>query len=351
LPDSVIKEFVAGYAREFDYYEAASRLCHQQCEALLAARGVKAIVTHRAKKPTKLFTKLRQRDGEKNYRNSEQIREDVADLAGVRIALYFPDDLSRVGSIIQENFIIAKSKKFPEDGKKRAGKRFEGYYAHHFRVTIPDSTLNESQKNYADASIEIQVGSVLMHAWAEVEHDLVYKPESGSLSKDERAVLDELNGMVLAGEIALERLQAAVERRLIEKDVQFDSHYELAAFLYKWIRGFSLPSEPNMGRVDILWELLRKANLTSATKLAEILGSPIPTTEDQSISDQIADIVLNMHPELYDAYVFAACREACWWHSNIQQDSDDRATNWIVAASGDDHLPSAPDSKSACPRH
>ena len=48
-----------------------------------------------------------------------------------------------------------------------------------------------------------------MHAWSEVEHDLIYKPMQGTLSEEELAILDELNGLVLTGEIALERLQAA----------------------------------------------------------------------------------------------------------------------------------------------
>ena len=46
-----------------------------------------------------------------------------------------------------------------------------------------------------------------MHAWSEVEHDLVYKPLAGDLSEEELAILDEINGLVLTGEIALERLQ------------------------------------------------------------------------------------------------------------------------------------------------
>lgn len=53
-----------------------------------------------------------------------------------------------------------------------------------------------------------------MHAWSEVEHDLIYKPLQGTLSKEELAILDELNGLVLAGEIALERLQAAGNERI-----------------------------------------------------------------------------------------------------------------------------------------
>ena len=46
---------------------------------------------------------------------------------------------------------------------------------------MKEESLDKSQQKYAAARIEIQVASVLMHAWSEVEHDLVYKPLSGCL--------------------------------------------------------------------------------------------------------------------------------------------------------------------------
>jgi ppGpp synthetase/RelA/SpoT-type nucleotidyltranferase len=81
-------------------------------------------------------------------------------------------------------------------------------------VRLRESTLNDAQKRYVAALVEIQIASVLMHAWAEVEHDLLYKPVQGRLSDDEYAILDELNGLVMTGEIALERLQKAGEARV-----------------------------------------------------------------------------------------------------------------------------------------
>ena len=70
-----------------------------------------------------------------------------------------------------------------------------------------------------------------MHAWSEVEHDLVYKPLNGTLSEEELAILDELNGLVLAGEIALERLQIAGTARIV-KEKLFNNQYDLASYLY-----------------------------------------------------------------------------------------------------------------------
>lgn len=99
------------------------------------------------------------------------------------------------------------------------------------RISLKDTSLTESQLRYVNSKTEIQVASVLMHAWSEVEHDLVYKPLSGNLSNEELSILDELNGLVLAGEIALERLNEAAKSR-IKTENAFNNQYELASFLY-----------------------------------------------------------------------------------------------------------------------
>uniref|UniRef100_A0A914YW84 RelA/SpoT domain-containing protein n=1 Tax=Panagrolaimus superbus TaxID=310955 RepID=A0A914YW84_9BILA len=123
---------------------------------------------------------------------------------------------------------------------------------------MSDSTLNESQKRYSEAKVEIQVASVLMHAWSEVEHDLVYKPLQGALSEEEYAILDELNGLVLSGEIALERLQRAGELRASTRGREFTNHYDLAASLLDLARihlSVGDVTQAAMGRVDVLFEL------------------------------------------------------------------------------------------------
>lgn len=303
----VISDFINAYTREYDYYQSASSICSRRCEQLLATQGIRAIVSHRAKRPNKLQAKLYQRNKEKNYASAEEIRGDIPDLAGVRIALYFPADREKVSAILTENFDVLKVKSFPEKGKPlKDSKRFDGYHADHYRVSMQERALEDGEESYAAAPIEIQVGSVLMHAWAEVEHDLVYKPESGTPSEDEHAILDELNGMVIAGEIALERLQKAVERRLSSaQDAPFDNHYELAAFIHKWMRG-NLPAgnEPPIGRVDIVWELLRRAEFNSPEKVLTLLpeAAALATASAAPLSDKLADVLLALHPELYSSY-------------------------------------------------
>ena len=137
---------------------------------------------------------------------------------------------------------------------------------------MQDSSLDDTQSNMPLPKIEIIVGSVLMHAWAEIEHDLIYKPENGNVSNNQEAILDERDGWSSPG-VALERLQRALQRRLTEKDAPFDSHYDLAAYLHRWLQGAEPKTNAQMGRVDLLWELLREGSAHSATSQEEV-GEP-----------------------------------------------------------------------------
>src|SRR5690606_20157049 len=152
------------------------------------------------------------------------VYDDIVDLSGVRVSLYFPSERELLDEIINEIFEVNLKKDFPNEAHKpKYEKRFSGYWASHYRVKLKDELLT---KRYKDDTTEIQVASVLMHAWSEVEHDLVYKPFSGDLSKEELAILDEINGLVLSGEIALERLQSAMALRTSQSS-KIEDKYEL----------------------------------------------------------------------------------------------------------------------------
>lgn len=317
MSEGVIEEFVRRYQREYDFYSTACRICASRCEAEFDAAGIRAIVTYRAKRPDRLATKLKKRAAEKarngkgeGYEDIDAIRRDVVDLAGVRVALYFPGNRDEVEKILTAAFnLLQPAKRFPvertddEDGAYK--KRFPGYGATHFRVGLTPDSLSEGEERYADACIEIQVASVLMHAWAEVEHDLVYKPETGTLSEDEHAILDEINGLVLAGEIALERLQRAVERRVDEGGTPFSSHYELAAHLLRAFRKATQQqgaAEAALGRVDLLHSLLTRANQATPDGVKDYLANVTDDTEKRPLAEQIIDQVLAARPELTDDY-------------------------------------------------
>ncbi len=299
----IIDDFMFRYEREYDYYHEAARLCAQRCESGLMQAGVRAIVTYRVKNYERLRQKIQQRHIKKNYRCLDDIYVDIVDLAGVRIALYFPGDHDEVDKFIKAEFVVEKVKNdFLPEPHIRYIKRFSGYRATHYHIRLRDDYLADQQQRYAKACVEIQVASVLMHAWAEVEHDLAYKPFSGELSEDEHAILDEINGLVLAGEIALERLQKAVKTRVNKEDSQFNNQYELAAYLYDHLQPKVQISDMVMGRADVLFRFLQLADLNHPGKLAEYLLDLDPSDEQRTIAGQLVDRLLATRPEFYDMY-------------------------------------------------
>jgi ppGpp synthetase/RelA/SpoT-type nucleotidyltranferase len=297
-------EFLSRYLKEYDFYTEAARICASQAETILESNGIRAIVTFRAKRYDRLDDKIEKRAKTKNYQTIEDIYADIIDLAGVRIALYFPGDREDVEKLINERFKVKKTKRFPDNSKRKYDKVFNGYKATHYRVFLREAKLSASNQRFATALIEIQVASVLMHAWAEVEHDLVYKPLSGSLSEDEYAILDELNGLVLTGEISLERLQKAFKTRIEKEDKQFNNHFELSAFIYDVLKIDypHLKTEPFMGRVDLLMKLLKQAKLDKPDKVKKYISKVVPQEEKRPIGEQLIDIILSEKPKLYATF-------------------------------------------------
>lgn len=301
---SLTEKFLKSYSREYDFYLKLAQLCASQCENVLEGSGIRAIVTHRAKRPDRLKEKLEKRNKEKQYKTVDSIYKDIVDLAGVRIAIYFPGDREEIDNFITKNFFVHSKKEFPGEAIPSYAKRFSGYWAYHYRVSLKPELLVDSNKRYTDAIVEIQVASVLMHAWAEVEHDLVYKPLSGELSEEEYQILDELNGLVLAGEIALERLQNAAKNRITETGKKFNNHYELSSYLYDSIRNHIKMEnyEPIMGRADVLYKFLQYVELDDPEKLSNFTSGLDPDTERRPIVDQLVDRILLGNEEYYKFY-------------------------------------------------
>lgn len=301
----LISEFIARYTKEYDFYSQAARLASQMLEADLRASGVRSIVTYRAKDASRLEDKCRGRLEDKQYKRVDDIYDDIVDLAGVRVALYFPGEQEQVEMAILRLFSqLEKKKVFPDPEARRPNKRFSGYSAAHYRVQLKENGLSEADKRYAKARIEIQVASVLMHAWSEVEHDLDYKQLGGDLSEQEHSVLDQLNGLVMAGEISLRMLQEAGENRVASGERKFLNHYELAAHLLSRVNHLiNQPvGESGLGRVDDLFAMLVKTGKQTPQGLSPYLDSLHGNLEMRPLAEQVIDSLLSEDPARYADY-------------------------------------------------
>lgn len=283
---TIIESFIKQYNKEYDFYQKVAQIVSSKIEDELFKRGIKAIVSSRAKKPDRLKEKLEKRNEEKKYESHNDIIKDIVDLAGVRVSLYFPSERDIIDQMLNELFIIEKTKVFPEDKHTpKLGKRFSGYWATHYRIKLKeDKTL----KRYTEVLSEVQVASVLMHAWSEVEHDLVYKPFSGNLSKEEIAILDEINGLVMSGEIALERLQAAMAART-GKAEEITNRYELTNFLINALGDKA--DKVKLGDTYLL-NVLLNSNKKLYTKTLSDLISKVDFSSNETFTDQLLEMLI-----------------------------------------------------------
>ncbi len=293
--DPVADEFVASFRKHWSAYRAEAAALAMEVERLLARQGIQGVVTHRAKAPERLAAKLSARATERGqpYGDARAIREDLADLIGVRVALYFPDDRERVASALARAFDIVERRDHLGNQERHGSRapRFSGYWAQHFRVA-------RSVSRHAIIA-EIQVASVLMTAWSQVAHDLTYKPLNGGLSDTEEALLDQLNGLVLAGETALEQLHAAMRARLRRTDAPFANPYELSAWLARTRRKASRSAD-NLGRVDRLFALLRELNLLRPSALHGFMPH---LDETGPVAERLVERILIAHPARTRAWV------------------------------------------------
>lgn len=303
----LINQFIENYKKKIKFYETAGRIAADMLEDSLRSSGIRAMVTSRAKSPGRLKIKVSQRNEKREtpYKNMGEIYADIADLSGVRVSLYFPGDRAKADRVINNLFAVAETKKFPVQSKQPSyNKRFSGYWATHYRASMKEESLEKSKLKYAPVRLEIQVASVLMHAWSEVEHDLVYKPLQGTLSDEELSILDELNGLVLTGEIALERLQSAGNERIKNKETTFTSQYDLASYLYNYLSSHFKEEdvELRMGNIELLFKLLSRLKFFKVKDIEPILKSVKFEKDRRNISQQIIDQIITGNDKRYHVY-------------------------------------------------
>ena len=105
----------------------------------------------------------------KQYRDP---RREVKDLCGVRVIAFIEADLSRIAEAISRLFKVIEE----PDKQGELGTRRVGYRSVHLVCELgPDRLDLEENRPYEGLAFEVQVRTLLQHAWAEIEHDRNYK--------------------------------------------------------------------------------------------------------------------------------------------------------------------------------
>lgn len=121
-------------------------------------------IQYRLKTPDSIETKLIN-DG---YTYSVENLDKINDIAGVRIIVAFEEDIYTVKNLILEKvpgIKLIKEKDYIKNPKD------SGYVSYHLILGIPVALVNGTEY----VTVELQIRTLMMDAWAAIEHKLVYK--------------------------------------------------------------------------------------------------------------------------------------------------------------------------------
>lgn len=107
----------------------------------------------------------------KNYKNPWK---QLTDVSGVRVILYLESDIVRVSKILNSTFNIDNENSMSNESRLSSDK--VGYRSVHYVCDIGEKRNVLKEYEYVSGmKCEIQVRTMLQHAWAELTHDRNYK--------------------------------------------------------------------------------------------------------------------------------------------------------------------------------
>ena len=141
-------------------------------------------------------TKSRQSLVEKIRRKSDKYDDltEITDLTGLRVILLFEEEIDPTADLIEREFNV--------DWENSVDKRYDlspnqfGYISLHYVFELDDKRLSKPEySNFEGLKAEIQIRSILQHAWAQIEHELgAYKDQA--VTEENRRHFSRLAGLL-----------------------------------------------------------------------------------------------------------------------------------------------------------
>lgn len=160
------------YRSEFSLYEQFASRLESLLNDLARNNGIRIHFSEsRAKSPDSLIEKLN-RPG-KAY--ADPLNE-VPDLVGVRLVLYYQDNVPQFGELVGQQFLLIEEE--GDHQPERYSPDQFGYLSMHYIVRLNENRLVLPEwAPFGELRAEIQVRTLLQHSWAAVSHVLQYKRE------------------------------------------------------------------------------------------------------------------------------------------------------------------------------
>ena len=163
------QELLEQYNHLLPVYTQMEKVIPERLKGIFDDAGIiVAAMEHRVKTEKSLAGKLKLKGGK--YKDIF----DITDLVGIRVITFYIDDVDKVASIVERLFDVDWENSI--DKRKAHEIDSFGYLSLHYICRIPESVYSDPE--YPELNrirFEVQMRTVLQHAWANMNHDTGYK--------------------------------------------------------------------------------------------------------------------------------------------------------------------------------
>jgi putative GTP pyrophosphokinase len=125
----------------------------------------------------------------------------ITDMMGIRVICPFLEDLEAVEDLIKRNVTVIEVER-----KGQSTYREFGYESNHLLIKIPPDILQKWGNTDFDVA-EFQIRTLLQDAWAEVEHELVYKSEFNPFDNPMKRKLAAVNASLSLADLIFQEIR------------------------------------------------------------------------------------------------------------------------------------------------
>lgn len=193
------------YSRCRPQYEMAQAKVSRKIRKLLIEHEINAAVRIRVKTFDSYFNKVL-----RFYNEGRGKDFAINDLIGIRIICSFLGDLDAIKQILLQNFKVTD---IEEKSSQFSFKEF-GYDSIHLQLMLPQGLIT-NEIPYSSPMCEVQLRTKLQDAWAEVEHEIIYKKDSSPLNAQLRRKLASLNASLTLTDIIFQEIRDQQRERIL----------------------------------------------------------------------------------------------------------------------------------------
>ena len=172
----------------------------------------------------------------------------LTDMMGIRVICAFLEDLSVVEQQVKDNFTVR------EVEYKGSGDNFRefGYESVHVLISIPDDCMPKdiSIDIPKDTVCEIQIRTILQDAWAEVEHELIYKTEFTPFDMPLRRKLASINASLSLADTIFQEIRDYQKKLQMETAARRESFYDKVDESTTKLLGGEVPKKKDISRIS-----------------------------------------------------------------------------------------------------